>query len=190
MGSVTHCGTLGASFTVKNKSSFQGTSYRQVLPSRHNTCQLLWHSITPSMASITRASSKGTAGRATPPLIGWMAPVMRAGMRRWAHVTGIMTTLQQDLLYLIVHTSAVTERICDSVCACGCSCTCYISTTKILLRAKWEHFWEVRTFLVVLTISKDCLRVKARCKVKIRIVVRVRSLVVLVRVNRKSWGRG
>lgn len=84
---------LQASSTVK-KSSFQDTSHRQILPSCHNTCQRLWHSITPSMPAITRVSSRGTAGRATAPLIGWMAAVRRAGVRRWARVTEIMTMLQ------------------------------------------------------------------------------------------------
>lgn len=158
--SVTHCETRRASFTIKKKISFQDTSYQQVLPRCHNTCQLLWHSITPSMPAITRVSSKGTAGRATRPLTGWIAMVMRAGMRRWAHVTGIMTTLQHDLLFSIVHTSAVTEQICDSLCTCGCSCTCYILTKKVLLLAKWEIFWEVRTFWLFFTTSTDCLRVR------------------------------
>lgn len=47
------------------------------------------------------------------------------------------------------------------MCLCVCSCICYKVSTKILiLLAKWGHFWSIRSFWVVPTILKVCLRVK------------------------------
>lgn len=46
------------------------------------TCQLLWHSITPSVSAITKVPCSDTAGH-TDPLIGWFGLVKRIGFAVW-----------------------------------------------------------------------------------------------------------
>lgn len=151
--SVTHPETLWASFTEKIphfKMRLTGTFVRVVtIPVNYCDIQLLLQCL-----PITRAPSKGTAGPATPPLIGWIAVVKRAGMRWWAHVTGIMTMLRHGSLFLIVCTSAFTEQICNCLRPCVCFCTCCTLNTIILLLllAKWEGFGKRRLFKLQRTV--------------------------------------
>ena len=64
------------------------------------------------------------------------------------------------LLYPLIHALFIASvRVC--VCVCVCSCGCYILSTMILiLLANGGHFWDGRTFWLVLTTLKDCLRVE------------------------------
>ncbi len=52
-------------------------------PSCHKSCQLLWHSITPSVPAITKVPCWGIGGHSIPPLIGWFGLVKRASFAVW-----------------------------------------------------------------------------------------------------------
>lgn len=63
------------------------------------------------------------------------------------------------------------------VCVRGCVWVCVLVLVTYILSTK-INFWDVRTFILVLTTAKDCLRVETRLRAE---VVRIGS--------GKGWGQ-